>query len=268
MVLALPIGFLSDAPFADAVGIGRGWFLRPGAGYWSGRLRGRSGGVLSEVPVQDPDSHTRKEGNRPQMTMVLGPPARPRCTLATSPLSRVQSGMGVVSGRGIWWLERGAALTLAWRSVIGACFALPRDAGRRPALRPDLEGYASRRERFRRLGSVPPAALRAAVPAPTGRTGRRSAFQAVPALFRGRRCAISLRFAQRCRCEAPTGRTDRRSLLSSAAKAGSVTSAGAPTATANPLPHGRLRRFPGGPYTRCPHSGGTEILVHREVTDA
>ena len=34
-------------------------------------------------------------------------------------------------------LEGGAALTLAWRSVIGAGFALPRDAGRRPAL-PDL----------------------------------------------------------------------------------------------------------------------------------
>ena len=67
-------------------------------------------------------------------------------------------------------LGRGAALTLAWRSVVGAGFALPRDAGRRPA------------------------------------------FQAVPALLRGRRCAISLRFAQRCRCEAPTGRTGRRSL--------------------------------------------------------
>ena len=31
---------------------------------------------------------------------------------------------------------RCAALTLAGRSVIGACFALPRDAGRRPALQP------------------------------------------------------------------------------------------------------------------------------------
>ena len=31
--------------------------------------------------------------------------------------------------------ERDAALTLAWRSVVGTGFALPRDAGRRPALR-------------------------------------------------------------------------------------------------------------------------------------
>ena len=31
-------------------------------------------------------------------------------------------------------LEGGAGLTAAWRSVIGAGFALPRDAGRRPAL--------------------------------------------------------------------------------------------------------------------------------------
>ena len=67
-------------------------------------------------------------------------------------------------------LGEGAALMWAWRGVIGAGFALPRDAGRRPAL------------------------------------------QAVPALLRGWRCAISLRVAQRCRCEAPTGRTGRRSL--------------------------------------------------------
>ena len=183
-----------------------------------------------------------------------------------------------MSGRGIrCWEGCGTHVGMAhchWRSFRAPARCRSETGGQfsrwGPAVarHPALEAYASRRERFRRLGSVPPAALRAAVPAPTGRTGRRSAFQAVPALFRGRRCAISLRFAQRCRCEAPTGRTDRRSLLSSAAKAGSVTSAGAPTATANPLPHGRLRRFPGGPYTRCPHSGGTEILVHREVTDA
>ena len=34
-------------------------------------------------------------------------------------------------------IGEGAALTLVWRSVIGAGFALPRDAGRRPAV-PDL----------------------------------------------------------------------------------------------------------------------------------
>ena len=48
-----------------------------------------------------------------------------------------------------------------------------------------------------------------AMPAPTGRTGQRSAVQAVPALLRGLRCAISLRVAQLCRCE------HRRSLANS-----------------------------------------------------
>ena len=56
--------------------------------------------------------------------------------------------------------EKDAALTLAWRNVIGAGFALPRDAGRRPALRcraPSRpQGYAPRREPSRRLGSAPP----------------------------------------------------------------------------------------------------------------
>ena len=41
------------------------------------------------------------------------------------------------------------------------------------------------------------AALRAAAPAPTGRTGRRSALQAVPALLLRERYALSPRFAQR-----------------------------------------------------------------------
>ena len=93
------------------------------------------------------------------------------------------------------------------------------------------------------VGVSAAAALRAAA-------DQRSAFQAVPALFRNRRYAISRPFAQRCRCEAPTGRTGRRSLLSSAAKAGLATPRGAPTATPNPLPQGHLRPFPGGPYTR------------------
>ncbi len=124
-------------------------------------------------------------------------------------------------------------------SVIGAGFALPRDAGRRPALRrprdsarsamrerradagrrisagtptgsvtrrhgnadlwsaqpagggrregPRLRGWVASRPGPRRsasAGRTPFAALRAAVPAPTGRTGQRSAFQAVPAILR------------------------------------------------------------------------------------
>ena len=42
-------------------------------------------------------------------------------------------GAARVSGRAIWAQREGAALTLAESSVIGAGFALPRDAGRRPA---------------------------------------------------------------------------------------------------------------------------------------
>ena len=38
-------------------------------------------------------------------------------------------------------------------------------------------------------------------PPPAGCADQRSAFQAVPALFPDRCCAVSLRFAQRCRCE-------------------------------------------------------------------
>ena len=51
------------------------------------------------------------------------------------------------------------------------------------------------------------AALRAAVRAPTGRTGRRSAFQAVPALFRNRQCVVSRssRLAYKGRTPRPDG---------------------------------------------------------------
>ena len=53
VVLPLPIGFLSDAPFADAVGIGRGGFCRAGSGHGPVRLRGRGRRVLSETLAQD-----------------------------------------------------------------------------------------------------------------------------------------------------------------------------------------------------------------------
>ena len=80
----------------------------------------------------------------------------------------------------------GAAVTLAWRSVVGAGFALPRDAGRRPALQaPRLfvvgdgrcgshVGMAQRRRRWFRA----PARCRSETGAPG------------PALVRGWRCAM------------------------------------------------------------------------------
>ena len=111
-------------------------------------------------------------------------------------------------------------------------------------------------------GAVPPVGVCAAR-GPAGRCAdRRSAFQAVPALFRNRRYAVSRPSGPRCRSE------DRRSLPNSVAEAGLATPGGAPAPTSNPLKRERLRPFPGGPYTRCPHSGRTEFLVHREVTDA
>ena len=82
------------------------------------------------------------------------------------------------------------------------------DAGRRPALRrarptrfggtrfPGVRATLSSGVRAEK-GAIPTvrvhaaAALRAAVPAPTGRTGQRSAFQAVPALLLSRRYAVS-----------------------------------------------------------------------------
>ena len=63
----------------------------------------------------------------------------------------------------------GAALTLAWRRVIGPGFALPRDAGRRPALQAVPALFLGWGTRFRR-----PLGGDAGVNAPTGRTGRRS----------------------------------------------------------------------------------------------
>ena len=113
-------------------------------------------------------------------------------------------------------LGEGAALTLAWRNVIGAGFALPRDAGRTGAPVPRFFGgwrcanCASRSgagfalhagpRAFSRLAMRDLAARRAAVPgfALPRDAGRRPGAP-VPALFRGWRCAISLRVAQRCR---------------------------------------------------------------------
>ena len=94
--------------------------------------------------------------------------------------------------------EKGdAALTLAGPGVTEAGFALPRrcrpEAGGQfsrwgPAVVHRLGPRGTRREESHPggwglpVGVSAAAALRAAVPAPTGRTGRRSAFQAVPAL--------------------------------------------------------------------------------------
>ena len=97
---------------------------------------------------------------------------------------------------------RDAAIRLAGRSVVGAGFALPRDAGRRPALQfPRLFGvgdarcgsHVGRAQRCRRW-------FRAAARcrSETGAPG--------PALVCGWRCAVSRRCAPRCRSE------DRRCL--------------------------------------------------------
>ncbi len=51
--------------------------------------------------------------------------------------------------------ENGAALTLAWRRVIGPGFALPRDAGQRPA--------------FQAVPAIAPSAIRALRPIRTAR---------------------------------------------------------------------------------------------------
>ena len=85
---------------------------------------------------------------------------------------------GVAAGRVIARRGRGAAegaaLTFIGRSAIRAGFALPRDAGRRPALQPSepphLLGLRAETGAIPRVGVLAAAALRAAVP--TG--GRRS----------------------------------------------------------------------------------------------
>ena len=91
----------------------------------------------------------------------------------------------------------GAALTLAGPGVIAAGFALPRDAGRRPALRcrtPSCpQGYAPRREPSQRLGSLPPRPC-----GPLCRPEvRRSRASAPSALSRGRRNCKFTATAQR-----------------------------------------------------------------------
>ena len=84
----------------------------------------------------------------------------------------------------------------------GAGFALPRDAGRRPALQSPLFSRLAMRDLVARRAAVPGFAL------PRDADRR----PALP-LFRGWRCAISLRVAQRCRVSRsramPVG--DRRS---------------------------------------------------------
>ena len=131
---------------------------------------------------------------------------------------------------------RRSAVRLAGRSVVGAGFALPRDAGRRPPpgelagapLRapPCLERYAPRWEPSRRLGPAPPrpcgplcrpevgVPLR---PAPSGPVGvpRGAAFSQQrwggTHIGRAPRHRRGFRAPARCRSEAPAGRTGQRS---------------------------------------------------------
>ena len=63
----------------------------------------------------------------PRETLRTGSSCTPPPVMKKAP-----SGIGSSERSRPPWLEAGAALTLAWRSVIGAGFALPRDAGRRP----------------------------------------------------------------------------------------------------------------------------------------
>ena len=69
-------------------------------------------------------------------------------------------------GGGAIWVGRGAEPKLAWPGVIGAGFALPRDAGRRPAFQAVPALLLGRRTTVSRSGrtafSQQPAASRAA----------------------------------------------------------------------------------------------------------
>ena len=106
--------------------------------------------------------------------------------------------------------SRLAMRDLAARRAAVPGFALPRDAGRRPALRFFAVGDARSRCASRSsAGFRAPARCRSETGAP---------------LFRGWRCAISLRFAQRCRVSRsramPVG--DRRSFAVSDAPSGQL----------------------------------------------
>ena len=93
-----------------------------------------------------------------------------------------------------------ASLTLAWRGVIGAGFALPRDAGRDACARPPTG----------RTGLPRSGEPRALSPAnPPGLRHRRITSPALPAA-KGVRDRRWFR-ASVCRSEAPTGRTGQRS---------------------------------------------------------
>ena len=122
------------------------------------RERHRTGGGWHPTPVR---GHRLRATYRRRAVREAGaglPRRRPG--RRRSPAGGTGSGRRPASGAR-------AVLTLAARGVIGAGFALPRDAGRRPALQRGFcwEGYALL-PRFAR------------------RADQRSAFQAVPALLR------------------------------------------------------------------------------------
>ena len=156
----------------------------------------------------------RDAGQRPALQAV---PAlfRNRRTAICVPLP------GAVSVSRPPGLGGGAVLTLAWVGVIGAGFALPRDAGQRPALQAVPALFHNRRTAI----CVPlPGAVSVSRPPGLGGgavltlawvgvigagfalprdAGQRPALQAVPALFHNRRNArFASRYPGRCRCRA------------------------------------------------------------------
>ncbi len=104
--------------------------------------------------------------------------------------------------------REGGAFALAGRSVVGAGFALPRDAGRRPALQENWPALQERcgirvgRARCCRCWFRAPARCRSETGAPRGWGTRVGWAQC---------CRCWFRAPARCRSETPTGRTGQRS---------------------------------------------------------
>ena len=124
-------------------------------------------------------------------------------------------------------LNGGAALTLAQRSVIGAGFALPRDAGRRPALR-----CRARFTRVSRTRSRPP---------PAGRADRRSTF---PDLR-----VVKEKSDPPSRCASRSGADQRSGFPSRGHSPGRKTVASNPEGLTPACPGGKCERGARPPFT-------------------
>ena len=118
-----------------------------------------------------------------RMTLNTGVPAERRTTTELRVLPCRPPAAGGAGRRAVPGLEGGAALTLAWRRVIGAGFALPRDAGLKTGAPGELPG------------------------APVARASRGLAMHPLPGTrhWGDRRYAVARRFAQQRRPEVATG---------------------------------------------------------------